>query len=213
MPANPNAPFGFRFLKTVDGLMPTYGERRGILKGGSGGNTHSIFSGDPLTVSTGGYLDVFTAALTTTTLMSGFASRFEWASKSQAKIARQLYWPGTPTDSSGDADIFVYYYPANPNFVFECQCVLGPVTNANIGQYANWNVGSGGNTVGAGNYSSFTLDDSTLSDTRGTTPQLPLRVYDVPGIGPISPFVAQAGYDSANTYNRVWVTVASFTPE
>jgi hypothetical protein len=212
MPANPNSPFGFKFIKMVDGFAPTYGARKGYIHGGSGGNTNSIFSGDPLTVSSGGYLSVFTAALTGTTLVAGFADWFTWVSIAQQKTVRQLYWPGTPTDTSGGGDIDIEYY-GNSNMVFEVQCLLGPVTIANVGQYANWNVGAGGKTVGLGNYSSFTLDDGTLSDTRGTTPQLPLRVYDVPGVGPQSPLYNQAGYDPTQAYNRVWVTLASFTPE
>jgi hypothetical protein len=220
---NPNAPFGFRFVKMIDGTVPNYGIRRGFIKGGGGGNSNSIFSGDVLKPSSAGFLDVQTVT-SGGELIGGIAESFEWVSLSQGKTVRQLYWPGTPTDVAGSGNVIVNYY-SNPGCIFEVQCTTGPVTVANVGQFANFAVGSGGKTTGAGNYSSFTLNDSTLTDTQGysapgtTTPVggLPFRVYAIPGYDPSVPgFFSQPGYDPSSAYNRVWVTMAmpgALTPE
>jgi len=206
MPANPNSPFGFRFVKMIDGTAPTYGTRKGFLKGGSGGNSNSIFSGDVLKPSAAGYFDVATVTGGGAAI-GGIAESFEWVSISQQKTVRQLYWPGTPTDANGDVTVNFY---SNPGAVFLVQCLLGPIPQAKVGMFANFAVGGGGRTVGLGNFSSFTLDDGTLTDTQGS---LVFRVYGLPVSGPLTAEYAMPGFDPTQAYNQVWATMVNLSPE
>lgn len=211
MPVNPNAPFGFKFIKMLDGLAPTYGVRQGLIKGGSGGNTNLIFQGDVLKVPSAGFLDVWTTETSGGAFIGGVAESFEWPSIAQQKTVRQNYWPGTPTDVVGGGNVKINYY-SGPACVFQVQCLLGPITAANNDQFANFNVGSGGHQ-NLGGLSSFTLDDGTLTDTQGWTPPstagLPFRVYMVPGTDPTVPYLwTQPGFDPTNAYNIVYVTMA-----
>jgi hypothetical protein len=201
MPANPNAPFGFRFIKMIDGTVPNYGTRQGKL---ISTNTHQIFSGDTLLPSVAGYLDVASTPSTGITL-GGIVDSFAWTSISLQQTVRRLWWPGNG-DASGD--VTVYYY-SNPGCIFEVQATLGPITQANVGQYFNYAVGSGGRTVGSGTFSSFSLTGSG-TDTQGT---LPFRVYNLPTDTTQNALFTQSGYDATQPYNRVWVTMVNLTPE
>lgn len=198
MPTNPNSPFGFKFVTNIDGSPPNYGLRPGKI---ASANTNKVFRGDVLKPYASGYLDVWTGAANTA--VGGVAWAFEWVSKSQNKTVRQNWWPG-----NGDAtgDVTVYYY-AGPTNMFEVQCTTGPIQQASVGLNANFAVGSGGTQTGAGNQSSFTLDDSTLA----TTTTLPFKVYRLPvdSNGPQSTMLYTAGYDPTNTFNRVYVTFQS----
>ncbi len=156
MPANPNAPFGFKYIGTVDGgSSPNFGVRTGMI---ASANLNKIFSGDPLKPLASGYLDV-SVVVGGGTAIGGVAQWFQWFSRAQNKTVRQLWWPGNG-DAIGDVECS---YHSHPQSIFEVQCLLGPVTQAQVGLGGNFNVGGGGQQTGAGNYSSFTLDDSTLT--------------------------------------------------
>lgn len=199
MPANPNDPFGFKYIGKIDGNPPNYGSRTGLV---ASGNTNKIFTGDPLKPDASGYLDV-SVVVGGGTAIGGVAQSFSWISKSQNKTVYQNWWPGNG-DASGDVTCF---YQADSGALFEVQCLLGPVTQANVGSNANFNVGSGGAQIGAGNQSSFTLDDGTL----GSGASLPFKVYNLPVKGPLTAQYATAGYDPTQAYNRVWVTINNLT--
>jgi hypothetical protein len=94
-------------------------------------------------------------------------------------------------------------YYSDPFSIFIVQCLLGPVTAAQVGLDANFAVGGGGQQTGAGNKSSFSLDDGTLI----ASPTLPFKVYDLPNYSPINPIFVQPGFDPANAYNQVRVTL------
>src|SRR5690349_19958452 len=99
MPANPNAPFGFRFVRMLEPSSPNYGLRVGMI---ASGNTHKIFTGDVLAVPSGGYYDV--ATFTSGGAAGGYggiADSFEWVSLSQGRTIRQNWWPGNG-DANGD---------------------------------------------------------------------------------------------------------------
>jgi len=202
MPANPNSPFGFRFVKMLDGTAATYGVRRGMI---ASANNQQIFSGDVLRPSAAGYYGLGTVTGGGAPI-GGIAESFEWTSISQQQTVRRNWWPGNG-DASGD--VFVYFY-SNPQCVFEVQCLLGPIAQNRVNMFGNFNIGAGGRTFGAGNQSSFTLDDGVLTDTQGN---LPFRIFGLPVSGPMAPMYVTAGYDPANAYNRVWVTMTNLSPD
>ena len=201
MPANPNAPFGFKYIGSVDGgSSPNFGIRTGMI---ASANLNKIFSGDPLKPLASGYLDV-SIVVGGGAAIGGVATWFEWFSRSQNKTVRQLWWPGNG-DAIGDVTCA---YHAHPTSLFEVQCLLGPITQASVGLNGNFNVGAGGQQTGAGNYSSFTLDDGT---PLGSGASLPFKVYRLPVEGPQASLYSTAGYDVTQAYNRVWVTINNLT--
>ncbi len=195
MPANPNAPFGFKYIGQVDSAPPNFGVRTGLI---ASANLNKIFTGDPLKPDAAGYLDV-SVVVGGGAAIGGVAMWFEWISKSQNKTVRQNWWPGNG-DASGDVTVA---YHANPHSLFEVQCLLGPITQASIGSNGNFNAGAGGQTIGAGNLSSFTLDDGNL----GAGASLPFKIYRLPVMGPLAAQFSLSGYDATQAYNRVWVTI------
>lgn len=196
MPTNPNAPFGFKWVDLIDGSSPNAGNRQGLI---ASANAHQIFTGDVLKPVTAGYLDVATE-VPGGSPVGGVASWFAWVSKSQNKTVRQNWWPGNG-DATGDVTCV---YDGNKDDLFLVQCLLGPVTQSEMGEQANFNVGGGGQTVGAGNLSSFTLDDSTI----GVGASLPFRLYRLPVAtsGPAGSLYVLPGQDPTNAYNQVFVT-------
>lgn len=198
MPANPNSPFGFRYVGRRDGSPPNFGNRVGYI---ANSNTNKIFTGDVLKPLAGGFYDVFTAPVVGGAPIGGVAGWFKWVSVSQNKSVWQNWWPGA-ADSAGANPVQCDLY-ADPFEVLQVQCLLGPIANTSVGSNANFNVGGGGQTFGAGNQSSFSLDDGTL----GTGASLPFKVYALPNYSPDNPLLAQAGYDSTQAYNQVLVTI------
>src|SRR6266446_9725344 len=98
MVANPNSPFGFKYVGNIDaGASPNFGVRSGMI---ITTNLNKIFKGDPLKPLASGYLDV-SVVVGGGTAIGGVAMWFEWISKSQNKTVRQNYWPGNG-DASGD---------------------------------------------------------------------------------------------------------------
>jgi len=196
MVANPNAPFGFQLIGNIDGSPPNYGNRTGLL---ITSNTHKIFKGDVLKPYASGYLDVQTVT-GGGEAVGGVAEWFVWNSTAQQKTVRQNWWPGNG-DAIGDITVA---YDANLTDVFNVQCFLGPVTQASVGLNANFDVGGGGQTVGTGNFSSFTLRDSTLDPSTS----LPFKVYRLPvqTTGPGGTLYTLPGQDPTQPYNQVWVT-------
>jgi hypothetical protein len=192
-------------VKLADGISANYGRARGYI---AGTNTNRIFAGDVLSPSVAGVLNVFTAP--SAGPVAGIAEDFEWVSLSLGQVVRRKWWPGTGDVAAGQQ--VTVYYSRNPMAVYEVQCLLGPITSANIGQYANFAVGAGGQQIGAGNMSSFTLNDAGLTDTPGT---LPFRVFDLPVAGVYAPLATTSGYDQTQQYNRVYVTInsAQLSPE
>lgn len=198
MPTNPNAPFGFQYIGKRDGDMPNFGVRTGLI---ASANTHATFTGDVLKPDSGGYLDVFQAAVGGGAPIGGVAAWFKWFSRSQNKTVRQNYWPGNG-DAIGDVTC---YYHADPDAVFMVQALLGPILQTDVGSNGNFDVGAGGQTVGAGNQSSFSLT------AIGSGASLPFKIYNLPVKGPMAPFLSTPGFDATQPYNRVFVTINNLT--
>lgn len=187
--ANQNAPYGFRFIGTMDGESSNFGFLTGQI---TNGNTNKIFTGDVLGVLSSGVLDVATV-VTNGALIGGIAIGFSWSSKQNGgKRIFMPYWPGNG-DANGNISV---RYVMHRDALFMAQATLGPITFASIGRNINFNVGGGGNTYSG--ISSFSIDDSTLGSTNG-----PFTVYSVPGGGPGAPAIPPA--DPSSAYNSVVV--------
>lgn len=198
--SNPNAPFGFKYIGKRDGDVPNFGMRTGLI---ASGNTNKIFTGDVLKPDSAGYLDVFTAPVGGGAAIGGVAWMFQWISKSQSKTVIQNWWPGNG-DANGDVTVF---YHADPDALFQVQCLLGPLTQADVGSNINFNVGSGGQQFGAGNQSSFTADDGN----KGSGASLPFKIYNLPVKGPLASQYSTPGFDVTSAYNQVYVTINNLT--
>lgn len=208
-PFNPDAPFGFRFIKMEDGTSATYGLRASMI---SRNNRQKIFRGDCLARSADGFFSLARRRDDRNgdddderpkgDEIGGVAWAFEWVSFTEEKTVRKNWWPG-----NGDAigDITVYMH-SNPGAIFEVQAFRGPIQQRHVGFYGDFNIGRGGIMIGAGNQSSFTLDDRTLSQERNG---LPFRIYQLPIFGPQTPFVRLSGYNPRHRFNRVWVMFAN----
>jgi len=97
------------------------------------------------------------------------------------------YWP-----ASQAADATAYVIDA-PNALFKVAALLTPVPATAIGNGIGYSTGAGGTAVGAG-FSTFTVDQSTIS----TTAVSPFRIVALyPGVG--------NGSDPTTNYN--WVIV------
>lgn len=190
--ANQNAPYGFRFIGTMDGESSNFGFLSGEILGS---NTNKIFSGDVLGVLAsggGGVLDV-AAVVTNGAPIGGIALGFSWSSKQAGgKRIYMPYWPGNG-DANGNVSV---KYVMHRDALFNVQCLLGPVTHTSIGRSINFNVGAGGNTFSG--ISSFTADDSTLGSTNG-----PFVIYGVPGGTTGQNAIPPA--DPSSAYNTVTV--------
>lgn len=197
MVANPNAPFGFKHIGRKDGSVPNFGLRTGMI---ITGNLNKIFTGDVLAPNSSGYLDV-ASVVGGGAAIGGIAMWFEWISKSQNKTVRQNWWPGNG-DASGDVTV---YYHADAQDLFLVQALLGPITQASVGLNANWDVGAGGQQIGAGNQSSSTL---ALLNTTST---LPFKIYNLPVKGPLAAQYSTAGFDASQAYNQVIVEFNNLT--
>ncbi len=201
MPANPNSPFGFREIGLIPGSPPNFGTRKGLIANAS---TTAMFYGDPLLPQSAGYYGLATVTGNTGAAIGGIAVGFSWFSLTQGKHVWSKYWPGTGVaETNADIEVDIC---ANPHQLFEVQCLLGPIAQASVGSYANFAVGAGGRTFGAGNQSSYSLDDGTINATAGA---LPFEIYQLPVPGPLAAQYAQAGYDATQPYNRVWVRMAN----
>lgn len=203
-PFNPNAPFGFRFIKMIDGTAATYGLRSSMI---SRHNRQKIFTGDVLAPHADGYMSLARRADEPMPegeprpLVGGIAHSFEWVSFTENMTVRRRWWPGTG-DAIGDVNVLMY---SNPGCLFEVQAFRGPIRQGDVGKFADFNIGRGGIMIGSGNQSSFTLDDRTISAEQR---DLPFRIYQLPIYGPQTPFVRLSGYNPRHRFNRVWVQLA-----
>lgn len=201
MPTNPNSPFGFRKIDAADGVAPTFGTRKGLIIKSS---NVAMFVGDPVNPLSSGYYTLATTTGGTGAAVGGIISGFKWISLTANQTVYRKYWPGTGTAEAAD-DIEV---EIETEGIFEVQCLLGPITQASVGKWANFAVGAGGRTFGAGNQSSYSLDDGTINATQGS---LPFEIYRLPVQAPGASLFLTPGYDPANAYNKVWVRMANLT--
>lgn len=158
--SNPNAPFGFRPVRRLDGAAPNYQTNRYLI---STANTNTFGTGDVVIFdgTNAGYID---KALTTSTPVLGVFAGCEYFDSGQQKKIWSQQWTG-PTTALAPVVAQVY---DDTNIVFEAQSKSGTVVaQSAIRQNAKFGSGSPNATTGI---STETLDDSTLATNQSGYP-------------------------------------------
>jgi hypothetical protein len=169
--ANPSTPFGYLDNGLMDGSAPTFGMYTGTI---SASNTNKIYGGDVAKPQSGGYFDVFTAAVGGGEPIGGiFLPHFSWLSISAGQRIFSRAWLGQTGDiSGGTVSCKVLIARDNILRVRSSGASGSAVPATAVGESANFSIGTapGNNLISA-----FQLDDSTL----GTGPSLPFTVYSI----------------------------------
>ena len=186
--SNTNAPFGFRQEGRTDGSASNFGVATGFMLPAAA----ACFWGDPLII-TAGY-DSQAAVVNGGNQLSGVAESFKWVSISQQSVRWAQYWPGNDCVAGTFVEVRKVVDPAS---TFVVQANGGPVTQANVGQFANFAAGGGGNT--ANGISSYSLDTTTLSSVQG---DLPLKIVGI---------VSAPSSDPTSQYNQVLVQLVNIS--
>lgn len=134
--ANTNTPFGFKQVKGT-GSLPTFEQNPRAI---ASNNSTAIFFGDAVIPLTTGYIGQ--ATTNGTVRIEGIFAGCKYTSVSQKRTVWSNYWPGS--DANGDVEAYVI---DDPNAQFQVQAGPTAVTFANIGEYINLNIGTGGNTA------------------------------------------------------------------
>lgn len=180
---NTNAPFGFKETGVLSGSAPNFA----VAQGAAAYNAGAMYQGDVLDLSSG--LLVPDSVVGGGAPIAGIAVGFSWVSIAQKRRVFQNYYPNS--DSVDNANITVHYMAAVGSQLFIVQSDNENITQANIGQFANWAAGAGGNTYTG--MSSAALDAGSLTGTQG---DLPFQVVSLLGAPQTDP---------AATYNQVVV--------
>jgi hypothetical protein len=183
--SNPNAPFGFRPVRRLDGAAPNYQTNKYLI---STANTNTFGTGDVVKFdgSNAGYID---KAATTDAPVLGIFAGCEWFDTGQQKKIFSAQWTGVSTAAAAPS-AFVY---DDTNIVFEAQSKSGTVVaQSALRQNAKFGTGTTNATTGI---STQTLDDSTLATNQATYP------FKVVGLS------QKVGNDNTSGYNLVEVVL------
>lgn len=186
--ANTQAQFGFQQFGYLPGGAPDYQLSKYAIQST---NVTAIFFGDPVIKSGGAvggtYIRAMTNATGVGTTMLGIFQGCMYTPVGGAPT----WYPWYPA-AAGGADAVAYVIDA-PNALFRVASLLTAVPATAIGNNIGFSTGAGGTTVGGG-FSSYTVDQSTLT----TNSTLPFQVWSMyPGVG--------NGTDNSSNYN--WVIV------
>lgn len=184
--ANTQASFGFQHFGYLSGGAPDYQQNKGLIQKSYG---TAIYFGDPVIKSASSqYLQV-AIGTGNLTAIAGIFVGCTFTPTGGGIPQWSPWWPG----STQAADATAYIIDA-PNALFRVAALLTAVPATAIGQNIGYSTGAGGTTVGGG-FSTYTVDQSTL--TTGST--APFQVYAMyPGVG--------NGSDTTTNYN--WVIVS-----
>lgn len=185
--ANTNAPFGFRYVRRLDGAPPNYGTMVRLAPY----TLAASYTGDVFASQTTGYVGLATAG---TAPIAGIAQEFQWYSSSQNALVTSKYYPGS--DTTGDISVTLVI---DPQAVFQAQAGPGSgstpiITFADIGANINFNAGSGGNayTGQSGEY----LDQNTINPATTTLPFRIVGIVPAPNSDPTSNYnIAEVAFN------------------
>lgn len=183
---NTQAQFGFQHFGYMPGGAPDYQLTKYVIM-----STYAtaIFFGDPVikSASAGPYIKPMTNATGVGTSVIGIFQGCQYTPSGGAPT----WYPWYPA-AAGGADAVAYVIDA-PNALFRGAALLTAVPATSIGSNIGFSTGAGGTTVGGG-FSSYTLDQSTIT----TNSTLPFQVWSMyPGVG--------NGTDNASNFN--WAIV------
>lgn len=176
---NTNAPFGFRQYRG-GGSAPTY---ETVAMKIASNNTTAIFDGDAVIPLSTGYIGQATAS---TVAIAGVFNGCKYTSVSQKRTVWSNYWPGS--DANGDVEAYVIN---DPNARFVVQAGASAITQADVNNNAQLNVGTGNTATGL---------SGMYIDTVGTTATFPFRI-----VGLVENPPGANGTDAASGYNYVIV--------
>ena len=193
--SNTFAPFGFRPVSTSNGPINWRVSTRRI----ASGNATPIYKGDvvmPVTGTANGYITLgVPGTLSTTIPVAGVFWGCQYLSTTQKRTVWSQYWPGS--DATGDVIAYVIDDP-NARFVVQTSGASFQITGTNttftsspVGQFAQFNAGSGSTT---------TQQSGQYLDTVGSTASYPFVITDMV----IDPPGAN-GTDATSNYNYVVV--------
>jgi hypothetical protein len=185
--ANTFNPYGFKHIGYLPGYAPDYQLKSGVI---ALGNTTKIFFGDPVVQLSTGY--VAQGVNGASTGLIGIFQGCDYIDAS-GQMKFSPYWPGS---AQADATCRIM---AAPGAMFMVQSTSGPTTFANIGENADFTVGTG-STVGG------CFSGASLSNI-GTTSTLPFIIIGLQG-----GLINAGGYggsgngsDNSTAYNNVIV--------
>ena len=193
--SNTFAPFGFRPVSTSNGPINWRVSTRRI----ASTNNSPIFKGDvvmPVTGTANGYITVgLPGTIDGTHPIAGIFWGCQYLSTTQKRTVWSQYWPGS--DATGDVIAYVIDDP-NARFVVQTSGASFQITGTNttftsspVGQFAQFNAGSGSTT---------TQQSGQYLDTVGSTASYPFVITDMV----IDPPGAN-GTDATSNYNYVVV--------
>jgi hypothetical protein len=188
--SNPNAPFGFRPVRRLDGAMPNYQTNRYLI---SLSNTNRIATGDVVKYdgTNAGYID---KAATTDTPVLGIFAGCEWFDSSQQKKIFSPQWTGTTSVVAGSL-IQAYVYD-DVQIVFEVQSGSGTVVPQSAArQNAKYSGSAGGVSPFVTGISVETLDDANIATNQAT---YPFKIVELS---------QKVGNDNTSGYNIVEVVL------
>jgi hypothetical protein len=187
--ANTAAQYGFKPIGFLSGGAPDYQLSTAAIQSS---NTTKIFFGDPVSYTTASSYIVQAAGTGNVTAIIGVFQGCQFTPSTGGPPQWSPWWPG-----AANADAVAYIANA-PNTKFLVAALLTAVPVTAIGRNIGYSTGAGGTTVGGG-FSTFTVDQSTLTTTFSVGAFRVLGMYQ--GVG--------NGSDTTTNFN--WVVVG-FNP-
>lgn len=177
--ANVQAPFGFSQWSGT-GSIPTH---EMTIRKIASANATAVFFGDPVSPLATGYITRATAG---TVRVEGIFVGCQYFSTSQQQTVWRRYWPGS--DATGDVTAYLI---TDPNAQFLVQAGGTNIGFANIGEYIQFNLGTGSTASG---------QSGAYVESPNTTVTLPFVVRALVADPPTA-----NGTDIASAYNYVIV--------
>jgi hypothetical protein len=196
--ANTSSPFGFVQYQGGAGGAPTFAQPERRI---ASTNTTKIYFGDPVAPVTSTANGYITQAAAGTTVIDGIFVGCKYLSVSQQRTVWSRYWPGS--DANGDVTAYVIDDP-NARFLVQSSWATPLATSLTtfgttpVGQYCQFNIGSGNTTTG---------QSGAYVSTLGTTVTYPFIVVDLqtfpPGVNGTDPTTQY--YNVVVGFNNEWL--------
>lgn len=183
--ANTNAPFGFQLAGFLDGRTGSLGQQTRLI---ANADTNAVYSGDPVTSLSTGYVTRSTAG---TTQIAGIFIGCTYLNTALGRTVWSPSWPGS--GATGDVTAYVV---TDPQAIFKVQAggSSTAIGLADINANVNFALGTPNTTSGqSGAYA----DQTTLS---AATTTLPFRV-----VGLVQAPPGANGTDITSGYNQILV--------
>jgi len=165
--ANIQAPFGFYGVSGT-GSAPTYEQVTARI---AAANTHSFFSGDPVTQLSTGYIDDIAAG---TSVLAGIFVGCKYLSTAFGRVVWSSTYPGS--GASGDIEAYIINDP-NAQFLAQAGGSTTAIGIADIGATVKFGLGTGSTLTGR---SGAFVDQTTIGPNTATDPFKIINVVTSP---------------------------------